>query len=153
MNVSVNPFPSFDDIRKLLHFWFDQQDKWFYFEIELIQIGTEGEKEINRPIVYGNPKYLDIHLPKTQKNAQIIHYVQDRIVGRIHDILPYPPSLLLYDVSIFTISLAYRDSILTTNIISKEERESYGLVFSRISYYEPIKKVEAFLKEDVRIVA
>ena len=31
------PLPTFEDNIKLLQFWIDQQDKWFYFETDIVQ--------------------------------------------------------------------------------------------------------------------
>jgi len=136
------PLPSFEDIRKILQFWIDQQDKWFYFETAIIQSGSTGESEVPNPI----------HTPERTswaKSSEINHYMQTRIVGSINDVVSYPPSLLLRDVSVFTVSLIYDRR--TIKLVSIEKRDKYGLVFSQITYYEPIDNVESFLKEDARI--
>ena len=50
MNTQI-PLPSFDDIRRILNFWFDQQDKWFYFETGMFQTGINGKIE-KREVAY-----------------------------------------------------------------------------------------------------
>ena len=141
MNAQI-PLPSFEDIRKILQFWIDQQDKWFYFETAIIQSGSTGESEVPNPI----------HTPvrtSWSKSSETNQYIQIRIVGSINDVVSYPPSLLLRDVSVFTVSLIYDRQ--TTKLVSIEKRDKYGLVFSQITYYEPIDDVESFLKGDARV--
>lgn len=136
------PFPSFEDFRKLLNFWFDQQDKWFYFETEKLISGSMGRVLHWQPAVAGSPSPLD----DTQESTQ---YAQSRIVGKIRDVLPFPPSLLLADASVFTVLVRFDD--LKDRIVNLEARKEYGLVFSQIVYYEPIHDVATFLREDSRV--
>lgn len=141
MNAQI-PLPSFEDIRRILQFWIDQQDKWFYFETAIIQSGSTGESEIPNP--------LHTHVRTSwATRRETNQYIQTRIVGNINDVVSYPPSLLLRDVSVFTVSLAYERQ--TTSLVSIEKRNRYGLVFSQITYYEPIDDVESFLKGDARV--
>ena len=141
MNAQI-PIPSFDDIRKLLSFWIGQQDKWFYFETGMVQIGRSGETQ-KEPTEYAKLA------PSWDKINEIIQYSQLRIIGKIHDVVEYPPSLLLHDVTIFT---ADTDSYNRKgNLVDTEKRKQYGLVFSQVSYYEPIDDVEFFISSDVRV--
>lgn len=82
------PFPTFEDFRKYLSFWFDQQDKWFYFETEKLISGSAGR------IMHMQPTLAELSSPldDTQESTQ---YAQLRIVGQIQDVLSFPPSLLL----------------------------------------------------------
>jgi hypothetical protein len=141
MNAQI-PIPSFDDIRKLLHFWFDQQDKWFYFELGMVQIGKSGEilkTELRRGALGGNQ----------DKTKEIFQYTQSRIIGKIYNVVEYPPSLLLHDVTIFTAKLLWGDeNHFMKNI---EKRNQYGLVFSQITYYEPVENIDFFISNDIRV--
>jgi len=136
------PFPSFDDIRKLLQFWIDQEDKWFYFELGMIQIGIAGEiakTDLIRGGFGGNK----------DKTNETIQYSQSRIIGKIFNVVEYPPSLLLHDVTIFTAYLLWGNaSHFIKNI---EKRNQYGLVFSQITYYEPVENIEIFISKDSRV--
>lgn len=144
LNAQI-PLPSFEDIRKLLQFWIDQQDKWFYFETLRIRIGSEGASEV--------PKLRSIQsIPSWTANKETDHYLQTRLIGRIHDVVSYPPSLLLSDVSIVTASLSY-GQIPSGEIVSNEKRDRYGLVFSQITYYEPINDIDSFLEQDQRMAS
>ena len=91
------PLPSFEDIRKILQFWIDQQDKWFYFETEFILSGSTGESEV--------PGLRTSSIPAFASRRETNQYIQTRIVGIISDVISYPPSLLLKNVSVFTVSL------------------------------------------------
>jgi len=143
------PLPSFDDIRKLLNFWFDQQDKWFYFETETIQAGSTESRKDPQDIPFD---HLNV-LYKITTTRESIHYIQTRLVGHIYNVIPYPPSLLLRDTTIFKVALNYRDNCEENiDLISIEKRKSFGLVFSQITYYEPIKNVKEFLVNDKRVV-
>ena len=51
MNAQI-PLPSFGDIRKILQFWIEQQDRWFYFEIGTIQSGSTSEKDLSPQYFY-----------------------------------------------------------------------------------------------------
>ena len=137
------PIPSFEDIRKILQFWISQQDKWFYFETNLLQSGVSGEEQAPNPL-------HNLATIALSTSKQTNYYLQDRIVGKIQDVVSYPPSLLLTDVVITTVHFSYEWK-LSTSIVSKEERDNYGLVFSQITYYEPIQDVESFLSNDIRI--
>jgi hypothetical protein len=137
------PLPSFEDIRKTLQFWIDQQDKWFYFETGIIQSGKTGETEV--------PGLHTGSIPSLARRRESNQFVQTRIVGNINDIISYPPSLLLSNVSIFTVSIDYQWQRQYSRQESIEKRDKYGLVFSQISYYEPIDNIELFLKQDKRV--
>ncbi len=131
------------DMRKILNFWFDQRKKYFYFETAILKASSHSERQ--RAQRFGryfpaSPEYRE----------EIIDYFQDRIVGRISEVVPYPPSLLLHDISIFTVRLENNSE--TIKIEKKEMRQAYGLVFSQITYYEPIMNIEDFLREDPRIL-
>ena len=144
MNFQL-PIPSFEDIQKSLQFWIDQQDKWFYFETAVVQSGSFSQSEI--------PNQLRAQTRTSMSTSrQISKYVQTRIVGRIYDVVYYPPSLLLSDVGVSTVTLTY-DGSEDVSVVSSEDRERYGLVFSQITYYEPIKNIEAFWKKDKRVIA
>lgn len=136
--------PSFEDFQKLLQFWFDQQDKWFYFETEVIQSGVSGESKVPNQL-RNTTRY------SLSTSHQISKFIQTRIVGKIYDVIFYPPSLLLRDVKVYVVKITYNGSE-KLSLVSFEERERYGLVFSQITYYERIKEVEHFLKSDNRII-
>jgi hypothetical protein len=139
LNAQI-PLPSFEDIRKILQFWFDQQDKWFYFETGSIQSGSTSESEVPNP--------LHTHTITSREIRSETHqYIQNRIVGKIFDVILYPPSLLLQDVLVFKVNIER----ISTRLISKGKRDKYGLVFSQITYFEPINDVESFLEKDTRI--
>jgi hypothetical protein len=36
-------------------------------------------------------------------------------------------------------------------MVNVEERHQYGLVFSQITYYEPIENIELFISNDPRV--
>jgi hypothetical protein len=131
------------DMRKILNFWFDQRKKYFYFETAILKASSHSERQ--RAERFGR-----FFPASTEYREESIDYFQDRIVGRISDVVPYPPSLLLHDVSIFTVRVEINCG--KTKIEKKEIRQAYGLVFSQISYYEPIMIVEDFLHEDPRIL-
>ncbi|MCK6581941.1 MAG: hypothetical protein L6Q49_02460 [Anaerolineales bacterium] len=133
------PIPSFDDFRKLFEFWFDQQNKWFYFETESLQTGITAKTD-------HSPKNVVYAFNNTRETY---YYNQNRIVGKIHDVVSFPPSLLLQDVSVFTVELNFEYQV--ESLLNKENREKYGLVFSQITYYEPIEDIELFLKNDKRV--
>ncbi len=80
---------------------------------------------------------------------EAVYYVQTRIVGKIRDVVPYPPSLLLKDASVYTVLLSF--DYIGAHVKRLEKRPVYGLVFSQITYYEPIQDVEEFLAVDERI--
>ena len=140
MNAQI-PLPSFEDIRKILQFWIDQQDKWFYFEIGTIQIGSTSQREHFRQGPFAPPH---------DRGSEIHQFVQSRIVGKIRDIISYPPSLLLTDVTSFTVKITFE--LQEIDVIKVENRKKYGLVFSQITYYEPIDDVNLFMAEDPRVV-
>lgn len=142
MNAQI-PLPSFNDIRKILQFWIDQQDKWFYFETQLIQSRSTGVSDVPNPL-------HNTTRVSWSRSSETMHYIQTRIVGKIYDVVSYPPSLLLSEVSVFTVDDIFdqRSAIL----VSFEKREKYGLVFSQISYYEPINDIELFLEKDPRVI-
>jgi hypothetical protein len=142
MNIQL-PIPSFEDIRKLLQFWIDQQDSWFYFEEVARQSGSTGEAQAPNPLHSGTGLQFSFQ-------DQTIEYIQTRIVGKVGDVVTYPPSLLLIDAQVFTALLSYRKG-LNTSIVSSEVRPKYGLVFSQIAYYEPIEKPSLFLRKDPRV--
>ena len=142
MNAQI-PLPSFDDIRKILHFWIDQQDKWFYFETNMMQSGIGGViQKAPSQMGYGRLNNKDI-------TSEQFQYSQTRIVGKIHNIVEYPPSLLLQDVTIFTVELEFPHK--KGNVVDVEKRNQYGLVFSQVAYYEPIKDFQSFVANDSRI--
>ena len=142
MNPQI-PIPSFDDIRKLLHFWIDQQDKWFYFELGMVQIGISGET--SRTDTMG----MGYSTGGNDKTKETIQYSQSRIVGKIHNVVEYPPSLLLHDVTIFTANLLWGNE--SHFMKSIEKRNQYGLVFSQITYYEPVENIDLFISNDIRV--
>jgi hypothetical protein len=137
------PFPSFEDIRRVLQFWLDQQDKWFYFEGATLQSGSTGEVEAPNPLHSRT-------MVNISRRDETVHYLQTRIVGKIGDVVSYPPTLLLHDAVVFTAQLSYQWQF-STSIVSKETRRRYGLVFSQITYYEPIDDHEKFLDQDTRV--
>lgn len=137
MSLGVQfPFPSFEDIRKTLEFWFDQEHKWFYFETALVPSSSAGTTNSS------NAALSSLTLADQW-------YAQTRIVGQIIDVVTYPPSLRLEDASVFTIELRFRLS--TKRILNSEVRPKYGLVFSQITYYEPIDDPKDFLRSDPRL--
>ena len=142
MNAQL-PIPSFEDIRKALQFWIDQQDKWFYFEGAASQSGAEAESQTPNP--------LHSHsMVDTSTREETIYYLQPRIVGKIGDVVSFPPSLLLHDATVFTTLLSYRWGP-RTSIVSKESRSRFGLVFTQITYYEPLDDHDAFIARDPRV--
>lgn len=141
MNAQL-PFPSFDDARKLLSFWLDQQDKWFYFEGEKLSSISESHVTHSPPQFEGESSLWD-------DSVESIYYVQSRIVGRIRDVVNFPPSLLLENASVFTVLMSLDDK--KTKLIEYVKRSQYGLVFSQIAYYEPVEDRESFLREDPRV--
>ena len=110
------PLPSFEDIRKTLQFWIDQQDKWFYYENELILSGTS-------------------------EDSGLVNYsfAQTRVVGKIHDVISYPPSLLLKNTTVHYVEVVEIGRI--ARIVSPEKRAKYGMVLSQVAYYHslPVK--------------
>ena len=68
------PLPSFEDIRKILQFWIDQQDKWFYFETAMILSGSTGQSDA--PHIQRSR--ADIHW---SRSSEINEFIQTRIVG------------------------------------------------------------------------
>jgi hypothetical protein len=137
------PLPSFEDIRKIFEFWTDQENKWFYFEIGSIRSGSKIISEVrNMNNVIGGVAF--------NRNDEISIFLQDRIVGKIHDVVTYPPSLLLEDATVFTTKMEY-DKQNTNTLVSTEKRNRYGLVFSQITYYEPVNDIISFLSNDKRI--
>ena len=81
--------------------------------------------------------------------SEIHQFVQSRIVGKIRDVIPYPPSLMLTDVTSFTVKITFEYQKI--DVINVENRKKYGLVFSQITYYEPIDDVDLFLAKDPRV--
>jgi hypothetical protein len=142
MSVQL-PIPSFEDIRKILQFWIDQQDKWYYFEGIPSESGITGEARVPNPL--HSRAMMD-----TSTEKRTVHYLQTRLVGKIGDVVSYPPSLLLLDTRVFTALVSY-DFDLRTSIVSQELRPKYGLVFSQITYYEPVEDLSTFLSEDPRV--
>lgn len=140
--MATHVLPSFDDIRNMFNFWIDQENKWFYFETATLKAGSNIERDVY------NPLHMNTTVA-TEYGRESVDYVQDRIVGRISDVIPYPPSLLLLNSSIFSVKLDILRG--TKSLVKCEKRETYGLVFSQITYYEPIKNLEVFLKDDPRI--
>lgn len=141
MNAQI-PFPSFEDIRKLLGFWIDQQDKWFYFETETIQIGTSGRTQYA-------PNNIARHASTWDEITESFQYRQARIIGKIHDVVSFPPSLLLEDATVVTVNLLHDRQ--KPDVVDVEKRKKYGLVFTQITYYEPIDDIANFIKNDIRI--
>jgi len=136
------PIPSFEDIRKLLSFWIDQQDKWFYFETGALQTGKIGEIE-------DRSQNATSYVFPRNKLSETFQYSQSRIIGKIFNVVEYPPSLLLQDVTIFTVHL--ESEYQKGNVVNIEKRHQYGLVFSQITYYEPIDSIELFISNDSRV--
>jgi hypothetical protein len=141
MNAQI-PIPSFEDIRKLLEFWINQQDKWFYFETETIQTGISGRTQYA-------PQNIARHTSAWDERNETLQYSQSRIVGKIYEVVSYPPSLLLQDVTVFTVNLLYDRPKF--DIVNLEKRKKYGLVFSQITYYEPVEDIETFINIDIRV--
>lgn len=141
MNAQI-PIPSFEDIRKLLEFWINQQDKWFYFETEAVQIGTSGRTQYA-------PRNIARHASTWDEINETFQYSQSRIVGKIYDVVSFPPSLLLQSVTVFTVHLLHNQQ--KPDVVNVEQRQKYGMVFSQVTYYEPIDDIEAFIKNDTRI--
>ena len=135
------PLPTFEDNLKLLQFWIDQQDKWFYFETESVKSSSYGETDVPAPM----------HQVTTERaySSETTYYVQSRIVGKISDIIFNPPSLLLSDANEITVKINFDRN--SSSVISRKIRKKYGLVFSQITYFEPIKNHELFLEEDDRV--
>lgn len=138
------PIPTFEDIRRALQFWIDQQDKWFYFEAAASQNRSTGETDVTNPLqtrAIINREYTE----------ETIFYLQTRVVGKIGDVINFPPSLMLNDSKVFTVEF-YRSALHSIiKIVSEEDRSKYGLVFSQITYYEPVEDEEAFLNSDPRV--
>jgi hypothetical protein len=57
---------------------------------------------------------------------------------------------MLHDTSIFTVRLEINYG--TQKIEKSEKRPSFGLVFSQITYFEPIENVEEFLRDDTLVL-
>jgi hypothetical protein len=144
MNAAL-PLPSFDNIRIALQFWLDQQDKWFYFEGAALPTGSIANTEVPNPL--RSQTTIDF-----SRQDETLYYLQTRIIGKIHDVVPFPPSLLLHDATVLTVRLWHQRN-LRTSVINKESRPKYGLVFSQITYYEPVDKPETFLESDPRVSA
>lgn len=142
MNIQI-PVPSFEDLLKLLQFWIDQKDKWFYFELGTTQSRSKSEKESAPRGFYAK------HVPLRDTENEILYYVQSRVIGKIHEVIYFPPSLLLTDATLFTVNFTFERQGINVNNV--EKRKKYGLVFSQISYYEPIDDVDIFLKKDPRV--
>jgi hypothetical protein len=133
--------PTFEDIRKILNFWFDQENKWFYFETAPLKVASNTEiDEDQEPFVA---------TATIGHRRETVDYSQDRIVGLIFDVISYPPSLLLHDATIYSVQPDFSQG--TKTIKKVEKREIYGLVFSQITYYEPIKDIKVFLQGDPRV--
>lgn len=130
------PLPTFEDWRKMAQFWFDQQDKWFYFETALVPSSSDGTTQNSTAT-----------LISTTSADQ--WYAQTRIVGKIIDVVAYPPSLDLEEASVFTIEMRFRLS--TKRILNTEVRRKYGLVLSQITYYESVDNPTDFLNLDSRL--
>lgn len=141
--------PSFEDIRRYFQFWFDQQDKWFYFETHPTDYGETSSS--HKPGGYmgrhGSSSYTST-IPKR---------FQERIVGRISDIVPSPPSLMSIDGEIRTVRIKpprrpEKEIIPVVELVESREPVKFGLVFSRITYYEPIKnsEIDKFKESDPR---
>ena len=136
-------FLTSDDMRKILNFWFEQRKKYFYFETAALKVVSHSERQRTERTGYVLP-------PSTDYREEVVDYFQDRIVGRISEVVPYPPGLMLHDSSVYTVRLEINYG--TQRIEKSEKRESYGLVFSQITYYEPIDAVEEFLQNDPRLL-
>lgn len=136
-------FLTSEDMRKILNFWFDQRKKYFYFETAALQAVSHSERQKTERTGYVLPASSEIM-------EEVVDYFQDRIVGRISEVVPYPPGLMLREASIFTVRLEINYG--TQKIEKSEKRPNYGLVFSQITYYEPIESVEEFLHDDSRIL-
>lgn len=144
MGISLPlPFPTFDDFRKYFNFWIDQENKWFYFETTALKVASNTERDVE------DPNHRPLFGTTTEHSRESVEYVQDRIVGHISDIVSFPPSLLLKDTSIFSVRLDVLQG--TKELLKVEKRQTYGLVFSQITYYERIENEEQFLKDDPRI--
>jgi hypothetical protein len=138
--------PSFEDLRKILEFWISQQDKWFYFEIGVVQSHTDSLGK-QKPVHY----FGTVGINGIQENVYSTHYyVQPRIIGKIYDVISYPPSLLLQETKIFTVLVNFNDAGPEFQI-GTEQRKQYGLVFSQITYFEPIEDSNSFLATDKRV--
>ena len=136
--------PTFEDIQKLMSFWSEQQDKFYYFEIESVESGERVEDE---PIWTVRSS---IPLPESRTQEVTRYRIQERIVGKIKDVLFFPPSLLLTDVSIRVTELTLQRNekpLVTT--LDTQEQDTYGLVMSRIHYFERIgpKDPKQFMEE------
>lgn len=146
MEISLSaqlPIPSFDDLQKHLSFWLDQKDKWFYFEGEMLHIASHSETT-NAPVNTSRTT------PTQDETKEFHTYIQQRIVGKIHDIVSFPPSLLLQNATTYVAELNFKYQ-QAAFVSSKDTRVKYGLVFSQITYYEPIEDIEVFIKNDSRI--
>ena len=130
------PLPTFEDWRKMAQFWIDQQDKWFYFETALVPSSSHGTTQ-NSTATLTSSTFADQW------------YAQTRIVGKIIDVVTYPPSLRLEEASVFTIEMRFRLS--TKRILNTEVRRKYGLVLSQITYYESVDNPKDFIISDSRL--
>ena len=72
-----------------------------------------------------------------------------RIVGKINDVIYNPPSLMLNDAIELTVQIDYEES--SHQVKLKKERKKYGLVFSQITYFEPIDDYVYFMNNDDRV--
>ncbi len=133
--------PTFEDNMKLLQFWIDQQDKWFYFETDIVQSSSYGEEEV--------PAQMYQLTPVNAYRNHTIVYIQSRIIGKIHNVIFNPPSMMLDNTIVITAEINFDRNKHT--IISRQERMKYGLVFSQITYFEPIEDHELFLEKDGRV--
>ena len=137
MSVSAQfPLPSFEDIRKILEFWFEQEHKWFYFETNAIESSSVSSTQTSNTVL----------MSSTYEDKW---YAQTRIAGKIFDVVTYPPSLYLENASVITVELRFRSP--DKRILTRDVRTKYGLVFSQITYYEPIDDIETFLRSDPRV--
>jgi hypothetical protein len=141
--MAMPNFQTSEEMRKILNYWFDYRKKYFYFETGTLRVASHSERHRTERTGYVFP-------PSEDHKEEVVDYFQDRIVGRISEVVPYPPGLLLHDTSIFTVRLEINYG--TQKIEKSEKRQTYGLVFSQITYYEPIDNVEEFLRDDSRIL-
>lgn len=136
-------FLTSDDMRKILNFWFEQRKKYYYFETATLKVATHSERQRAERTGYVLPAATDYR-------EEVVDYFQDRIVGRVSEVVPYPPGLMLHDTTIFTVRLEINYG--TQKIEKSEKRPSFGLVFSQITYFEPIENVEEFLRDDTLVL-
>lgn len=135
------PLPTFEDNLKLLQFWIDQQDKWFYFETASVISSKLGETFVPAP--------MHQIVAERVTNDETYYYVQTRIVGRIRDVIFNPPSLMLNDANEITVQINYDRNKHT--VLTRQKRKNFGLVFSQITYFEPIENFEKFIENDERV--